>query len=146
MDKLNEQLKALSEELKDADAQERQSRKSAMSRRGFVRTLSFSAIVASASLVALQADAKNCGSNNSAGCSGNNFCGTNTCTATANTCNPNECATSNHCGGQSGGNQNTCTPNTCDHGNTCASGNTCKPNTCITENDCNGFGGNHCLT
>ena len=144
MDELNEKLKALGEELKAADEQERQARKSVTSRRGFVRILSYTAVAAIAGSAIFNANASACGSNTTP-CSGNTECNINTCgTTKSNTCDPNECIISNTCGTTSGGSSNTCDHNTCDHGNTCYEGDTCNHGNTCDKNICDASGGNTC--
>src|SRR5882724_2217064 len=107
MDKLNNQLKALREELKAVDAKEHETRRSAMSRRWFVRALTMTT-AGIAVLGAQDAGAANCGGQS------------NSCTASLNSCTPS----------------NTCSPNTCTTRNVCTS-NTCKEaNTCENKNAC----------
>ncbi len=143
MDKLNDQLKALGEELKAADAQERHVRQSAMSRRWFVRNL---AVVAGAvvlgSIQKLKAD-EGCGTNTH-GCSGENTCSTNLCSP-GNTCNPNTCSSGNECNTNKCYSQNQCNATNecitanyanCGSGDACSAGNSCGTNQCDAKDFC----------
>jgi hypothetical protein len=154
-----QQFEALRKALEAADEQERLARSNALSRRGFIRTVTFAAMTSSA-LLSQNAGAGFCNTN-TAGCTGSvNTCSTNHCDgATANTCatsnvcdintclpsggtgsgnsctQKNECQTQNQCGPASS--PNSCTalnqcdePNTCNHANTCTTVNTCYSNTC----------------
>lgn len=135
--------------LNAVDSQERAIRKSAMSRRWFVRALGVTAIAAiggglqSAHGTQVQ-PAKSCNGNTS-GCTGSNLCmGGNTCSgSTVNNCDPNECTGgTNYCGG---GATNTCTTgNNCDT-NQCTGTNSCSPfNFCHTANNCSPDTNNNC--
>jgi hypothetical protein len=134
----DEELSHLANQLRAADEEEQQARKSTWSRRGFIRALTGTA-AASATMVALNAGA-DCAPQNTSGCGGGkNTCLTNICSPTApNTCAPNECLSQNTCQAQA---SNTCTKNNiCDRNNQCPGTNTCTPkNTCGTghENTCN---------
>lgn len=144
-------LQALGKMLKAADEQEKQSRKSPMTRRWFIR-----ALAATAAAVAVGASLKGkadvgpdglCGTN-TGGCSGGNTCSTsNSCATTGNTCAPNTCVNNNTCGcgALDNTNPNTCTPNNCSPNscggatgsNTCNASNPCSvSNTCTGSNTC----------
>ena len=142
-----DKLQTLAKALKAADEQEQQIRKSVMSRRWFVRTLTVAAMAA-AVLPAQKAEAsQNCGgaaqnSCSSGNCRTGNTCGTNVC-SNGNSCSGNSCTNSNTSSCPS---DNVCSGDTCG-ANACPSNNTCQGDSCTASNSCNNnicTGGNSC--
>jgi hypothetical protein len=155
-----DKLKEIGSMLNDADKQEQQSRKTVMSRRWFVRTLTVTATaIAAASLQKAMGqevqpgNLKNCNV-----VTDNNVCtvitGNNVCSggpAGYNVCNINMCQVSNTCGctWPTSGNvatnscqTNWCQPNSCAAQNSCVKSNTCNGSSPSSANSCTAGGTN----
>ena len=144
----DDKLKAIGKILNAADEQEQQSRKSAMSRRWFIRTLggvaAAVAMGAGSKANAVVCDGCNtgtlhpcplqyvCHTGDTCGTGGNTCNSGNTCETTFDCTKSNECVVNNVCY-----TTNHCSPsNTCDNGNICLSSNQCTSmaNTCTRNN------------